>query len=364
MSNRRSDLLARLYVPCVLIVALCVIVLVGALVGSDQTAVSLTEMFIRMIVVIGLYMFAGNSGILSFGHIAFMGIGAYAAAWATCDPEWKGMMLTGLPAALQDHQYPFLVAVLFGAFLAAAVALVFGLIILRLSGIAASISTFAFLVVINSVTANWDTVTGGTSSVVNIPTVVGPWTSFLFVAVTIIAAALLQTSSVGLMLRASRDDEVAAKASGIGIVRLRLIAFVISAFFVGVAGALYAQFLGILTADIFYITLTFVAVTMLVVGGVGSLTGAVVGVVVITAITEALRNGEAGIHLGSLVFALPRGTQEIGLGVIMALVLIFRPSGLTGGREVPLPSGWRSTGAPLLWKKPTDLAGSTQEERP
>jgi branched-chain amino acid transport system permease protein len=343
-----SNVLGRLYLPCVLVAGLGVIVLLCTLLGGDQIAVSLTEMLIRLIVVVGLYMFVGNSGILSFGHIAFMGIGAYAAAWATCDPEWKGMMLTGLPMILQEHQYPFLVAVVFACLLAAAVAFVFGLIILRLSGIAASISTFAFLVVINSVTANWDTVTGGTSSVVNIPTVVGPWTAFIFAAVAILAAALLQTSSVGLMLRASRDDEVAAKASGIGITQLRLLAFVLSGLFVGLAGALYAQFLGILTADIFYITLTFVAVTMLVVGGVGSLTGAVVGVVVITAVTETLRAGEAGFHLGSLALALPRGTQEIGLGVIMALALIFRPSGLTGSREVPLPSGARGAGAAAL----------------
>jgi len=340
VSKQLAALAARLYLPFVLIVAVGVIVLLCAWLGSDEIGVSLTEMLIRMTVVVGLYMFVGNSGVLSFGHIAFMCIGAYADAWATCDPDWKGMMLTGLPSALQEHQYPFLFAVVFAALLAAIVALIFGLIILRLSGIAASISTFAFLVVINSITANWDTVTGGTSSVVNIPTVVGPWTAYAFAALTILAAALLQNSSVGLMLRASRDDEVAAKASGIGIVRLRLIAFVLSAFFLGVAGALYAQFLGILTADIFYIPLTFVAVTMLVVGGLTSLTGAVVGVVVITAVTEILRAGEAGAHIGAFAFSLPRGTQEIGLGLIMALVLIYRPSGLTGGREAPMPSGW------------------------
>jgi branched-chain amino acid transport system permease protein len=177
----------------VLVLGLGVIVLLCTLLGGDQIAISLTEMLIRMIVVVGLYIFVGNSGILSFGHIAFMGIGAYAAAWATCDPDWKSMMLTGLPAVLQAHQYPFLVAVVFVSLLAAAVALLFGLIILRLSGIAASISTFAFLVVINSITANWDTITGGTSSVVNIPTVVGPWTAFIFAAIAILAATLLQT---------------------------------------------------------------------------------------------------------------------------------------------------------------------------
>jgi branched-chain amino acid transport system permease protein len=94
---------------------------------------------------------------------------------------------------------------------------------------------------------------------------------------------------------------------------------------------------------------------MLVVGGVGSLTGAVAGVVVITAITETLRAGEAGVHLGAVAFALPRGTQEIGLGIIMALVLIFRPSGLTGSREIPLPKIGMGAGAPPMAGKANGL---------
>ena len=92
------------------------------------------------------------------------------------------------------------------------------------------------------------------------------------------------------------------------------------------------------------------------------MTGAVVGVVVITAVTEALRAGEAGLHVGSLAFALPRGTQEIGLGVIMALVLIFRPSGLTGSREMPLPPGARRAGATLL-ANADELVETARDER-
>jgi branched-chain amino acid transport system permease protein len=78
--------------------------------GSDQLQVTITEMLIRMVVVVGIYLFVGNSGILSFGHIGFMCIGAYAAAWATVDPTWKQMMLTGLPDFLQQNQYGFLPA--------------------------------------------------------------------------------------------------------------------------------------------------------------------------------------------------------------------------------------------------------------
>jgi branched-chain amino acid transport system permease protein len=106
-------------------------------------------------------------------------------------------------------------------------------------------------------------------------------------------------------------------------------------------GALYGQFLGVLTVDIFYMGLTFVTLSMLVVGGIGSLFGAVLGVLVVTLIVEVLRAMEAGMSLGGVKLALPQGSQEIGLGVIMVLILLFRSSGLTKSREVPWPFATR-----------------------
>ena len=105
-----------------------------ALLGNDEMALTVTEALVRLIVVVGLSVFIGNSGVVSFGHIGFMCIAAYAAAWATCTPMWKQLMLTGLPVFLQQAQYPFLVAAGGGALLAALVALVFGAAIMRLSG--------------------------------------------------------------------------------------------------------------------------------------------------------------------------------------------------------------------------------------
>jgi ABC-type branched-subunit amino acid transport system permease subunit len=104
-------------------------------------------MMIRMTIVVGLYVFIGNSGILSFGHIGFVCIGAYAAGWATADPSWKQLMLSGLPSFLQDEEYPFLVAQAGAMVLPAIVALALGAAIMRLRGIGASIATFAFLMI-------------------------------------------------------------------------------------------------------------------------------------------------------------------------------------------------------------------------
>jgi branched-chain amino acid transport system permease protein len=270
-----------------------------------------------------------------------MCIGAYATAWATLDPNWKQIMLQGLPHFLKDAIYPFPVPMLMGATLAATVALVFGFPVMRLSGIAASIATFAFLVVINSVYSNWDAVTAGTSSIVGIPTFVNQWGGLAFACVSIVVACVFQRSQIGLMLRASRDDEIAARASAAAVERVRLTAFVISAFLIGAGGSLYAQFLGILTADTFFMGLTFITLAMLVIGGIGSLTGAVVGTVAVTLIIEILRGLEGGVVVAGARLALPAGSQEIGLGVVMALILIFRAQGLVGGAEVPAPFRWR-----------------------
>jgi branched-chain amino acid transport system permease protein len=348
---------ARHQAPIWLVAILGLIALVSLSPIDNSFKVTLTEMFIRVTVVIGLYVFIGNSGIISFGQVGFMCIGAYAAAWATAEPSFKQIMLQGLPGFLQDNQYPFLVAIAGALALPALVALCFGIAIMRLSGTAASIATFAFLMIINSVYSNWDSVTAGVSSIIGIPTVVGPWTAYVFAILAILVAYLFQISRFGLMLRASRDDDVAARASAVHIVRMRLIAFILSAALVGVGGGLYAQFLGILTVDPFYLNLSFITIAMLVVGGMFSLTGAVSGVIAVTAIVEFLRFLERGLTLGGTTLRLPEGSQEIGLGIVMALILVFRPNGLTGGRELLLIRGRRTPSPPVKFAAGHNPAG-------
>jgi branched-chain amino acid transport system permease protein len=324
-----------------LVAGVVLLVIVGVLSGLKPLQLSLTEMMIRMTIVVGLYVFIGNSGILSFGHIGFVCIGAYAAGWATADPSWKQLMLSGLPSFLQDEEYPFLVAQAGAMILPAIVALALGPAIMRLRGIGASIATFAFLMIIQSWYSNWDSVTAGASSLARLPTVVDPWIGLAFAVGAIAVAYLFQISRWGLMLRASRDDDIAAKASAVRVVRERLIAFVLSAAIVGAGGGLYAEFLGSMTVDEFYLEMTFVTLAMLVVGGIGSLSGAVVGVVAVTFVIEFLRTLEHGFSLGGVTLLLPSGSQEIGLGVVMALILILRPAGLIGGREIAAASGQR-----------------------
>jgi branched-chain amino acid transport system permease protein len=103
---------------------------------------------------------------------------------------------------------------------------------------------------------------------------------------------------------------------------------------------MHAGFLGIVTVDAFYLPLTFLTLAMLIVGGSGSLSGAVIGVVALTAVTEILRRFEAGVPVGNTVLSLPAGLQEVGLGLIIILVMMFRPAGIMGGRELTFGSIW------------------------
>jgi branched-chain amino acid transport system permease protein len=323
--------------PFILAAGLLVPVVALDLIGDSLLNQTLTEALIRVIVVVGLYIFVGNSGIISFGHIAFMMIGAYAAAWQTCCPMTREIFMPGLPEYMLTHSNSFVPAIVIGGLVSATVALIAGAALMRLSGIAASIGTFAFLMICYSFYLRWSAWTGGASSIVGIPYDTTPWSAYAVTVVTIIGAFLYSRSRFGLALRSSREDEVASKAAGTNVVFQRLVAFVISAFFVGMAGGLYGHFLGMITVDTFYLSLTFITLSMLVIGGMQSLSGAVVGVVVISVLIEVLRQFESGFGAGDDALKLPSNSAEVGLGVVMLLILIFRPKGLTGNMEIYWP---------------------------
>lgn len=334
MSARESALMRTLSTPVILLALLLAIAVLAKLAGSNPFERTVTELFIRVVLVVGLYIFIGNSGVMSFGHVGFMCLGAYATAWLTIPPMMKKFTLTGLPDFILAHQAPLALSLLVSPLLAAVFALLVGRVLMRLAGIAASIATFAMLAVINTVYSNWETVTGATSSVVGIPMHTGVWLSFGGAIFAVIVAYAYGISRYGLSLRAARDEAIAAAASGVDIERQRLIAFVISAFVIGVAGVLYAHFLGVVNPDAFYLGLTFISLAMLVVGGMSSLSGAVIGVVAISAMIETLRALEKGVAVGGTTIAMPNGVQEIAIGVAMIVILICRPSGIMRNREL------------------------------
>lgn len=342
MSNSHTRArLAAYSTPLLLVFILAVFAVGCTFLGDKALGRMAAETLIRVTFVVGLWIFVGNSGVISFGHAGFMAIGAYCSAWLTLRPQMKGMFLPDLWPFLANAEWPVFPAAVASGLLASIIALIAGAAMLRLSGIAASIATFAFLAIINTIYSNWEGVTGATSSVVGLTRYADQWVSLAWAASAIVAAALYSNSASGLALRATREDEVAASASGVNMYRHRLIAFVISAFFAGVSGVLLGHSIGVLNPDSFYLGITFISLAMLVVGGIGSLTGAVFGVLVLSILIESLVRLERGVEIGTSTFAIPPGTQEILIGILMILILIFRPAGLSAGQELKWP--FRST---------------------
>jgi branched-chain amino acid transport system permease protein len=339
MPARASILSRTISTPIILVGILVLVALAAVVVGTGPFNQTVIEIFIRVVLVVGLYVFIGNSGVISFGHIGFTCLGAYMTAWLTILPAMKKSKLKGLPDFILNAKLHYGFGLVAATIFAAICAYIVARVLMRLSGIAASIATFAVLAFIIQVYSNWDSVTGAQSSVVGIPIVRTIWPYFICAVITVIVAYFHSISRSGLALRAARDEATAAAASGVDITRERVIAFTLSGAMMGLGGAMFAHSVGVVTPDTFYLGLTFITLSMLVVGGMNSLSGAVLGVVVLSIIIQVLRWFEKGIDMGGATWSIPLGLQEIALGVIMIMILMFRPTGLTRNQEL-VWKGW------------------------
>ncbi len=338
LSDRASRRIRAVW-PLVSLVAIVnVLVLLASASGSAAWRTTTTAMLISVVMVVGLYTFVGLSGVMSFGHVGFMAIGAYVTAWLTMPEALKTSLLPELPGLIARANVPDVPAILVAGLVAALVGLLVAIPLMRLSGIQAGIGTLALLVIVYVVVGNADAYTRGQLTLVGVPLDTTISRAGWWATAAIAVAFVFQSSGLGARLRASREDAVAAAAVGVDVRRERRIAFVLSAFVVGAAGGVYAQFLGSLNPDAFYLELTVITVAMLVIGGVNSLSGAVVGTVVVSLFTEVLRRFESdGLHVGDLAITAPSGMQQVGLALLLLAMLILRPSGLTGGREIEWP---------------------------
>ncbi len=318
----------------VLLVPLALVAL-AAQVSSDGALVSAaTLMLISLIAVAGVQVYSGNSGVISFGHVAFMGLGAYFAAWLTLPSSMKARMLPDLPALLSGAELDMLVAVFPAVAAVACAALAVGLTIARLDGAAGAIATLGLLVIVYSLLIGAQGLTRGSQALFGLPLSVDLWTAFVCAAVAVVLARLYRGSNAGLQLRASREDEPAALACGIDVVRRRLGAWVLSAALAGLAGVLYGHYLGVLTPRAFYFNMTFSLLAMLIVGGMTTVTGAVAGTFVVSLIVEGLRRFEQVGTIGGVTMPELHGLTTIGLSVAILAVMYKLRSGLTGYLEI------------------------------
>ncbi|MEA2257123.1 MAG: branched-chain amino acid transport system permease protein, partial [Solirubrobacteraceae bacterium] len=326
----RVGAIARAATPVVgLLVPLALLAVLLAGISPDVESSVITAL-INLVVVVGLYVFVGNSGVLSFGHVSFMAVGAYATALLTISEVGKGILLPHLPGFLARAEMGLLPAMLIAAAVAGVIAFVVAVPLMRLNGIAASIATLSVLAIMQVVIQRWESLTGGQGTLTGVPVDTSLGTALLWACVACVAAYLFQRSASGLRLRASRDDEPASRSIGVRVGRERRLAFTLSAVIVAIGGALYGHFIGSLTPNAFYLQITFVTLAMLVVGGVGSLAGAVVGTTVVSAITEILARLESGGSVGPIDIPLRPGVRDMVVAALTMLILVARPAGITG----------------------------------
>ena len=326
----RSTLVTAL-ILCVVLVACVAVIDLAASAYIQRVVIGLG---ISIILVVSLNLLNGFTGVFSLGQIGFMGIGAYTAAILTLPVSLKEVNLPDLPAWLRGAEVPFLPATLIAGLVATLVAFLVGLSLMRLSGPYVAVATMGFLVIVQVVLVNWDKVTRGARTFSGVPPYTTLWWVWGWAALTVYVVWRLVRSAYGRRMMAVRDNEIAAQSLGISVMNARLLAFCVSAFFTGVAGSLWAHFIMSFSPKSFYFAETFSIITMLVIGGMGSVSGSIVGAVFVTVLSEILRNAERGINLGFLTLPPVYGASQILMAVILVLVIIFRPKGFLGGREI------------------------------
>ncbi len=291
---------------------------------------------INALLVVALQVFVGSTGIVSFGHMAFMAIGAYAAGIVSLPVGLKAALLPDLPGVLKTIELPMFPSLVVAMIAAAAAAAIIGPAIVRLTGPAAAVVTLGLLVIVNQVLRHAKEFTRGTQTFSGVPkTTTFAWV-FSALVLAVLVAALFKWSSAGLKSRMARDDPLAAETCGVNVTKARLVPLVLSAALTGLAGGLWAHYLTAFQANSFYVAQAVPVIAMLILGGATSITGGMLGAIIVSTWAEITRFLEAGFEVGSLHLAAPRDLGNLTLGLALILLLPRRPRGITGPKEVML----------------------------
>lgn len=273
------------------------------LVTHDGYIIQLLNIAIlNAIVVLGLNYVTGWTGQINFGQAAFYGLGAYTTAIAT------------------KAGAPWIVAPFLSTAIVIVASLILGMPTLRLRTYYLAMTTIGFGEIVRLIIVHWEPMTGGTSGLRAIPGIsifgFGPegqiqhyYVLVAALAIAVVVAFRIRNSTLGRAMIATKDSEIAAEQSGVDTVRVKLMAFMIGAVYAGIAGCLYASSIRFVSPDSFSGTQAVLLMTMLIVGGMGSIAGCIVGAVALTILPEALR------FLGQWYLVL------YGLGVICVIVL-------------------------------------------
>jgi branched-chain amino acid transport system permease protein len=297
---------------------------------DDYTGRLLVFIAINIMLATSLNLINGFTGQFSIGHAGFMAVGAYSSAYVTF---YHGKAIEGAFSFLGETgaaSVVLLIAIVVGALVAAIAGLIVGIPSLRLKGDYLAIVTLGFAEIIRIVILNIDAVGGATGF--QVPGYADFFWIGVFTLITVVVVHNIVKSDMGRALISIREDELAAEAMGVHTTRYKVTSFVISSMFAGIAGVLFAHYNKFLSTNDFQFIKSFEIIIMIVLGGMGSMTGAILGAILVTLLPELLRQlpdiqiGETTIKFADLrlvVFAL-----------ILILTMILRPQGILGTREI------------------------------
>ncbi len=285
-------------------------------------------MAIFIIGAIGLNLLTGFAGQISIGHAAFVGIGAYASAYFTANLGW-----------------PFWISLPAAGIVSALIGMIFGIPSLRLKGLYLAIATLAAQFIIEYVIVHWEAVTNGVlGKMVPFASIAGfsfdNDRKYFYLSVTIaiimtILAKNIVRTKTGRAFVAIRDNYIAAEIIGVDIFRYKLYAFAISSFYAGIAGALWAHYLTIITPEHFTISVSIEYLAMIIIGGLGSLIGTIYGTIFLIILPEFLRYLSGIIaHTYPQIVDLFAAIREAVFGLVIILFLLFEPKGMAHRWEI------------------------------
>jgi branched-chain amino acid transport system permease protein len=309
---------------------------------------------INAILGLSLNLIYGMAGLFSLGHAGFMAIGAYVSALLILTPEQKSMMWILDPIApwLLNLHAPFYVSLLLAGAAAAFFGWLISLPILRLGGDYLGIATLGFSEILRILIANLTPITNGPIGLKGIPARTNLWVSYGCLLVFLAAVVRIMKSNFGNVIRAVRDDEIAAKTMGINTYQTKVLAFTIGCFGAGVGGALMGNIITTIDSKMFTITQTYNILMIVVIGGLGSITGSILGSVIITTMLEWLRFVENPVTIGAFKMDGKPGMRMVIFSILLVAVIIFRREGIMGMREfnwswiLSRPAALRSRFAP------------------
>ncbi|CAH2215312.1 branched-chain amino acid ABC transporter permease [Tepidibacter aestuarii] len=288
-------------------------------------------------IILGLSMnlINGFTGLFSLGHAGFMAIGAYTCAILTMSPAMKEMnfFLKPIVSILSNIQMGFLPALIMSGIVSALFGFLIGAPVLRLKDDYLAIATLGFAEIIRVVFTNTQSITNGALGLKGIPVYTNIWWSWGFAIITIIFMILLIKGSYGKAFKAIREDEIAAENMGIDLFKHKMLSFGIGAFFAGLGGALLGNLLGTIDPNMFRFLLTFNILLIVVLGGMGSITGTCISAILVTVLMEVLRFLDETINLGFIQIEGIQGLRMVVFSAILMVVIIFYQNGFMGNKE-------------------------------